>query len=84
MRKRSMDPAKILPSDITPYERYLSRRAVLAGVCHEVGGAAVGVPTQCPTPVDQGVAGKIYWRGCVGDGQSPHGVVCEDGVCVVA
>src|SRR5882762_5409779 len=31
MRKRSTDSAKILPSDITPYDRYLSRRALLAG-----------------------------------------------------
>jgi sulfoxide reductase catalytic subunit YedY len=31
MRKRSVDSAKILPSDITPYDRYMSRRAVLAG-----------------------------------------------------
>jgi sulfoxide reductase catalytic subunit YedY len=31
MRKKSTDTAKILPSDITPYDRYLSRRAVLAG-----------------------------------------------------
>src|SRR5712692_1009798 len=30
MRKRSTDSAKILPSDITPYDRYLSRRALLA------------------------------------------------------
>src|SRR5258707_9740517 len=31
MRKRSTDSAKIPPSDITPYDRYLSRRALLAG-----------------------------------------------------
>ncbi len=31
MRKRSTDSAKILPSEITPYDRYLSRRALLAG-----------------------------------------------------
>ncbi len=31
MRKRSTDSAKIPPSEITPYDRYLSRRALLAG-----------------------------------------------------
>src|SRR6202035_1482191 len=31
MPKRSLDSAKILPSDITPYDRYVSRRAVIAG-----------------------------------------------------
>src|SRR5258708_36953454 len=31
MRKRSTDSAKIRPSHITPYDRYLSRRALLAG-----------------------------------------------------
>lgn len=31
MRNRSLDSAKILPSEITPYERYISRRALLAG-----------------------------------------------------
>src|ERR1700694_5565978 len=30
MRKRSTDSPKILPSAITPYERYVSRRALLA------------------------------------------------------
>ena len=38
MRTRIEDSAKILPSDITPYDRYLSRRAVLAGA---LGLAAV-------------------------------------------
>ncbi len=31
MRKTARNSAKIVPSDITPYERYLSRRALLAG-----------------------------------------------------
>jgi methionine sulfoxide reductase catalytic subunit len=31
MRKTSRNSGKIAPSDITPYDRYLSRRAVLAG-----------------------------------------------------
>ena len=31
MRKRSADSLKILPSDITPPDRYLSRRALIAG-----------------------------------------------------
>ena len=31
MRKRSTDSDKIPPSEITPYDRYLSRRALLAG-----------------------------------------------------
>jgi methionine sulfoxide reductase catalytic subunit len=31
MRMKAKDPAKIVPSDITPYHRYLSRRALLAG-----------------------------------------------------
>src|SRR5580700_6626118 len=43
MRKQSTDSAKIQPSDITPYDRYLSRRALLAGglglaVAQSVGG----------------------------------------------
>jgi sulfoxide reductase catalytic subunit YedY len=43
MRKRPRDSAKILASDITPYERYLSRRALLAGgfgfaVAQSIGG----------------------------------------------
>jgi sulfoxide reductase catalytic subunit YedY len=43
MRKRSTDSAKTLPSDITPYDRYLSRRALLAGglgvaVAQSIGG----------------------------------------------
>jgi sulfoxide reductase catalytic subunit YedY len=43
MRKRSMDSAKILPSEITPYDRYWSRRALLAGglgltVVQSIGG----------------------------------------------
>jgi sulfoxide reductase catalytic subunit YedY len=31
VHKTSRNPAKIAPSDITPYDRYLSRRAVLTG-----------------------------------------------------
>src|ERR1700731_3725339 len=31
MRKRSDDSVKIVPSDITPYEQYLSRRSLIAG-----------------------------------------------------
>jgi sulfoxide reductase catalytic subunit YedY len=31
MRKTSPDPAKIAASDITPYDKYVSRRALLAG-----------------------------------------------------
>src|SRR3984893_6780242 len=31
MRKRSDDSVKIVPSDITPYEEYLSRRSLIAG-----------------------------------------------------
>ncbi len=38
MRKRSADSVEIVPSDITPFEKYLSRRAVLAG---GIGLAAV-------------------------------------------
>ena len=43
MRKQSTDSAKIQPSDITPYDRYLSRRALLAGglglaVAQSLGG----------------------------------------------
>ena len=43
MRKRPKNSAKILPSDITPYERYVSRRALLAGglsiaVAQSIGG----------------------------------------------
>ena len=43
MRKKSTDSAKILPSDITPYGRYLSRRTLLGGglglaVTQSIGG----------------------------------------------
>jgi sulfoxide reductase catalytic subunit YedY len=43
MRKRPRDSGKILPSDITPYERYVSRRTLLAGglgiaVAQSIGG----------------------------------------------
>src|SRR5271163_4856967 len=31
MRRKSVDPSRILPSDITPYDRYISRRSLLAG-----------------------------------------------------
>jgi sulfoxide reductase catalytic subunit YedY len=31
MRKKSVAPPKIVPSDITPYDQYVSRRALLAG-----------------------------------------------------
>jgi sulfoxide reductase catalytic subunit YedY len=31
MRRNSSDPAKIVPSAITPYDKYLSRRSLLAG-----------------------------------------------------
>ena len=43
MRKKFTDSAKIRPSDITPYDRYVSRRALLAGglglaVAQSIGG----------------------------------------------
>src|SRR5260370_41010561 len=42
MRKKSTDSAKILPSDITPYERYVSRRALLAGGLGLVAAQSIG------------------------------------------
>ena len=43
MRKKFTDSAEIRPSDITPYDRYVSRRALLAGglglaVAQSIGG----------------------------------------------
>src|SRR5260370_41922348 len=42
MRKRSTDSAKIRPSDITPCDRYLSRRALLAGGLGVPGVQSIG------------------------------------------
>ena len=55
MRKRSADSVKILPSDITPHESYLSRRALLAGglglaAAQSIGGFARSAYGQSPGP----------------------------------
>jgi methionine sulfoxide reductase catalytic subunit len=44
MPKKYLDSGKILPSDITPYEKYLSRRALLAGSLG-LAGLAIGQST---------------------------------------
>ena len=56
MRKRSADSIKIVPSDITPYEQYLSRRALLAGglglaAAHSIGGFAPKAFGQSAAPI---------------------------------
>lgn len=42
MRKTSPDPVKIAPSDITPYDKYVSRRALLAGGLGLAAAQAIG------------------------------------------
>ena len=42
MRKKSTDSAKILPSEITPYDRYVSRRTLLAGGLGLVAAQSIG------------------------------------------
>jgi methionine sulfoxide reductase catalytic subunit len=44
MRKRLRDSAVIVPSDITPYERYVSRRALLAGGLGFAAAQTIGLP----------------------------------------
>jgi sulfoxide reductase catalytic subunit YedY len=58
MRKKSTDSAKILPSEITPYERYVSRRTLLAGGLGLAAGglglvAAQSIGGSGPTAVAQ-------------------------------
>src|ERR1700733_15636613 len=53
MPKRSKDSVKIWPSDITPYEQYLSRRALITGgiglaAVHGIGGFACNAFGQPP------------------------------------
>src|ERR1700691_3437228 len=60
MRKTSGNSAKIAPSDITPYDRYLSRRALLAG---GLGLAAVqGMGGFAPSAFGQSEAALTYVR----------------------
>jgi sulfoxide reductase catalytic subunit YedY len=60
MRKTSGNSAKIAPSDITPYDRYLSRRALLAG---GLGLAAVqGMGAFAPSAFGQSEAALTYVR----------------------
>src|ERR1700722_17879785 len=42
MRKSSFGPAKILPSEITPHEHYVSRRALLAGALGLAAAQGIG------------------------------------------
>jgi methionine sulfoxide reductase catalytic subunit len=60
MRKTSRNSAKIAPSDITPYDRYLSRRALLAG---GLGLAAIqGVGGFARTAFGQSTGALTYVR----------------------
>jgi methionine sulfoxide reductase catalytic subunit len=60
MRKTSRNSAKIAPSDITPYDRYLSRRALLAG---GLGLAAIqGMGGFAPSAFGQSEAALTYVR----------------------
>ena len=60
MRKTSRNSAKIAPSDITPYDRYLSRRALLAG---GLGLAAMqGMGGFSPRAFGQSEAALTYVR----------------------
>jgi methionine sulfoxide reductase catalytic subunit len=60
MRKTSRNSAKIAPSDITPYDRYLSRRALLAG---GLGLAAIqGMGGFARTAFGQSTAALTYVR----------------------
>jgi methionine sulfoxide reductase catalytic subunit len=60
MRKTERNSVKIAPSDITPYERYLSRRAVLAGA---LGFAATqGLGGCAPRAYGQSAADLTYVR----------------------
>ncbi|MDP9083076.1 MAG: protein-methionine-sulfoxide reductase catalytic subunit MsrP [Pseudomonadota bacterium] len=42
MRRKTADPSKILPSEVTPYDTYLSRRAVIAGGLGLVAAQTLG------------------------------------------
>jgi methionine sulfoxide reductase catalytic subunit len=65
MRKKSADSVKILSSDITPYDTYLSRRALLAGGLSLAATQAVGglLSTAFAQPAaGQSAAALVYTR----------------------
>jgi methionine sulfoxide reductase catalytic subunit len=67
MRKTSPNSARIVPSDITPYEKYLSRRALIAGglglaaaqTLGRFGGEAFGQSTAAPLAYTRNAAMSV-------------------------
>ncbi len=59
MRQKTADPSKVLPSEITPYDKYLSRRAVIAGGLGLAAAQTLGV---APKAFAQSAAAFAYTR----------------------
>jgi sulfoxide reductase catalytic subunit YedY len=65
MRKTSSSPARILPSDITPQEKFLSRRALLAGATGMAALQTIGPFVRGATAQAPGAAALVYQRNAV-------------------